>query len=220
MGCGGKYDRYIAGCVPKGDADVIYFQIQSVYSHDISKPSKRDFILNKQVDSFLNSKDELNIRVRYVVPWGKMVRKSLVDRFQLRFDEVRYANDIYFSVCVGIYAKSVDADRSILYNVTEREGSLSFGLFSGKFSPDELEVRTSVSFRAQMLLRENGIYVTPLLMRSCLLLTLRYDRFLYKKYFKKIMSFYPSKISAIRDLSHGLDFYKKAAVYFYTLLFC
>jgi len=202
------------------DADVIYFKKRSIHSSDISKPSKRSYIINKLVDSYLNNSDDVSIKVGYHVPWGKMIRKSLVDRFQLRFDEVRYANDIYFSVCVGIYAKSVDADRSILYNVTEREGSLSFGLFSGKFSPDELEVRTSVCFRAQMLLRENDIYVTPMLMRSCLLLALRYDRSLYKKYLKDIRSVYPSKMSAIRDLSQGLVFYKKAIVYIYTLFFC
>lgn len=202
------------------DADVIYFKKRSVYSCDISKPSPRDPTLNKLVDSFLNNNDQMSIRVGYGAPWGKMIRKSLVDRFQLRFDEVKYSNDKYFSVCVGIYAKSIDADRSILYNVTEREGSLISGLFCGIYSPHELEIRASVNYRVQLLLRENGIYVTPMPMRSCLLLMLKYDRLQYNKYFKDIKSIYPSKMSAIRDLSFGLDFYKKAIVYIYTLFFC
>ena len=202
------------------DADVIYFKTRSVYSCDITKTSKRGYLYNRLVDSFFTNNDQMSIRVRYGVPWGKMIRKSLVDRFQLRFEEVKYSNDRYFSACVGIYAKSVDADRSILYTVTDREGSLTYGYRNGNPKPHELEIRASVNYRVQLLLRENDIYVTPMPMRYWLLMLLKFDRLLYKKYFKDIRSIYPSKMCAIRDLSNGLAFYKKAIIFFYTILFC
>ena len=202
------------------DADVIYFKTRSVYSCDITKTSTREYSYNKLVDSFLTNNDQMSIRVRYGVPWGKMIRKSLVDRFQLRFEEVKYSNDQYFSVCVGIYAKSIDADGAILYVATNREGSSTYGYKNGNPKPHELEIRASVNYRIQLLLRENDIYVTPMPMRYWLLMLLKFDRLLYKKYFKDIRSIYPSKMCAIRDLAYGLVFYRKVYIYIYTIFFC
>ena len=80
------------------------------------------------MDIYLKTSDELPVRTRYYAPWGKMIKKSLIEKYNIRFEEIRYSNDVLFSVHVGCFAKKIEAMDTVLYVVTAREGSLHSGV--------------------------------------------------------------------------------------------
>ena len=62
-----------------------------------------------------NQEDIAWFRYGLTVPWGKFVKKSLVQEYKILFDEVIAGNDVMFSLKSGYYAKSVKLDKAIIY---------------------------------------------------------------------------------------------------------
>lgn len=141
-------DKYI-----DKEEDVLYFPSISVMSDNLDIMSKRH-CFHYHFEQYFNGNNENFLRYEFDAPWGKFIKKYLIDKNCLRFDEVKWANDAYFSACVGVYAKSIYVPREVAYIVTEREGSLT----SAKvMSVNEWKVRLSSSLRVQNLFDENNI---------------------------------------------------------------
>lgn len=105
--------------------EVIYFEMNSVFS-DTMEPTNRGDLFSGYVNSYIQKKitrDDLCFG--FVSPWAKMISKTLVDRHEIRFDEVIAANDAYFSVLIGYYARSIEAIGKVAYTVTVNQGSLT-----------------------------------------------------------------------------------------------
>lgn len=135
------------------EEDVLYFQSISVMSNDITKSSDRHCFLY-HFDQYMKNGNELLLRFEFDAPWGKFVKKSLIDEHHIRFDEVRWSNDTFFSAAIGVYAKSIAVPEEVLYVVTEREGSLT----SAKImSEEEWTVRYHSSLHVQELFDKNNI---------------------------------------------------------------
>lgn len=197
----------------ESDADVIFFKMRSVMSNDLNKPIKRMTYINTYIDDYLMTGDERNIRLRHPVPWGKMIKRDFVSRNHFHFDETQYTNDNFFAVCVGYYAKKIEAVDIVLYIYTMRRDSLS-GVFCSK--PGELAVRTEVSFRIQKMFKEQKIDIDqqrPL--KWYLMELLKKDRALFRHYWKRVDEVYPSKYGAFQILSkgRGLKFKMKLSIY-------
>ena len=138
----------------ESDADVIYFQKQAVYSDDINRKSPRSGYIDKIMDIYLKTGDEVPVRTRYNVPWGKMIKKSLVENHHIRFEEIKYSNDILFSVHVGCLAKKIEAIDTVLYVVTSHEGSATYEFCK---KPDELRIRAGAAFRYDSFLFQHNM---------------------------------------------------------------
>ena len=198
----------------ESDADVIYFQKQAVFSDNLNRKSSRDGYIDEIMDVYLKTGDELPIRTRLVVPWGKMIKKSLIEKYHIRFEEIRYSNDVFFSKRAGCYAKKIKAIDTVLYIETSRLGSLCSDFCS---KPDELRIRADVAFRSDLFLlnhnmcqkRETAHYLVRML---------RLDRDLFKYYFARLDEIYPSKIAALKDISKDHSFRFKIKFYLYSLL--
>ena len=196
------------------DADVIYFQKRAVYSDDINRKSPRSGYLDRIMDIYLKTGDELPVRTRHHVPWGKMIKKSLIENHRIRFEEIKYSNDILFSVHVGCFANKIEAIDTVLYVVTSREGSLHSGSCT---KTDELKIRAGAAFRYDSFLfqhnmcqiRQTAIYLKRMLSQ---------DRNLYKYYFTRLDGIYPSKIAALKDISKGCSRRFKIKLYLYSFL--
>ena len=197
------------------DVDVVYFKTKSVFSDNPKEPSTRGRQQNSLVDGYLYNGEENKLRVEYWSPWGKMIRRELIVNHNLRFDEVRYSNDHYFSAIVGLNAKAIKADSRVVYVVTRRDGSLTSG---GPDKPHEIEIRAEVNFRVQKLLRKHHIMLKPMPFRTDMIVMLKYDRPLYRQYLKRIGEIYPSTIDGLKDICMGLKFHKKILVYCYSFL--
>lgn len=134
------------------DNDLIYFKVKSVYD-DTLLSSDRDVMWNEIVDDFsLGNINEIDARLSYVVPWGKMIRRSLVISSNIRFDEVIAANDIMFSTKVGFNAEKFSVDNRFVYVVTTRVGSLA-----NRRDLEVIKSRFLVALRRNVYVKENGL---------------------------------------------------------------
>lgn len=209
----GMYDIVRKG--DDSDADVICFKIRSVMSADLNKDLDRMTYVNKYIDEYLTAGDDRFIRLRYPTPWGKMYRRDLVERYGFRFDEIKYANDYFFAVCTGYYAREVKATDEILYIYTMREGSLTEA-FGAK--PDELAVRAEVSFRVQKMFKELHVDIDQQRpFKWFLMKSLGHNRPLFRYYWERIGEAYPSRYVALQVLSQGKSLKFRAKLFFYSM---
>ena len=196
------------------EADVIYFKNKAVLSDDISIKSNRSSYVNKNIDQYLSDGVEWPIRTKMYVPWGKIIKRSLIVKHNIRFDEVVYSNDMYFSLLIGYYAENIRAVDRVLYVCTFRSNSLAADFCS---KPDELKKRAEVAFRSDVFLIQHHA-CKKMEMPVYLLIMLRKDRALFKYFFEKWDEMYPSKFSALRDVSKNTSLKFTILYYIYTIL--
>ena len=121
-----------------------------------------------------------------------------MEEYAIRFDEVRYSNDVMFNTIVGSKARTVRVVNRPLYVLTERSGSLTAG-FARK--PGELQVRAEVTLRAQKLMNECG-YSHPITPFSDYLRAMVHrDRRLFLEYFTRIPEVYDSYWQPLREMA-------------------
>lgn len=140
------------------DEDIIFFNIKSVSSADITKNENRDE-RSSMIEDYMRNGDTTHFRVCCPPPWGKMIKKSLIDNHRIRFDETRWSNDQFFSALSGALAATVKIENTNIYVVTERENSLSYGLRQKDCvsSSKECIVRLKVAMKVQSLLDKMNI---------------------------------------------------------------
>lgn len=197
------------------DADVIYYKVRNVMSDDIGKAVTRVDYLNGFVDAFTKTGEEKYLRYQYGQPWCKMIKKELVDYHHLRFDEIQFGNDTFFSVFAGHYAKKIDAVDTVLYIYTYRPESLS-GEYGSK--PNELRERAEVAFRLEKLFRQlnvNEALFTPFIW--FLNKMLQHDRGLFRYYFFRLEEVYSSRYEGLRKLSQGKSIKFKTKLLLYSM---
>ena len=196
------------------EADVIYFKKKSVLSENISIEKQRSSYIDKIIDRYLTDGDEWPVRFRLPTPWGKMVKRDLLVKYSIRFDEIVYSADVYFSLLVGYYAETINVVNRVLYVVTCRSDSLSADFCS---KPGELEQRAEVAFRRDIFMLQNG-FCRERKSRGYLTKLYNQDRKLFKEFFFKLDEIYPSKWSALRDISKGKSRRFKIKFYLYSFL--
>lgn len=136
-------------------SDIIFFKISAVNS-DTLQPSNRCLAFNDYIDAHQSHSLMSEGTLRYIqcVPWGKMIRRSLVVDNHIQFEEIRYGNDVIFSLRCGVMAKSIESTKDILYVVTEREGSLVT-----QVSYESMLCRYKVGVRRAKILVDNKKYL-------------------------------------------------------------
>lgn len=139
-------------------ADIIYFRAKSVNS-DTLQPSPKLNKRNQYLDSILGtSKVDAFCRYFCTEPWGKMIRRSLIENNSIRFDETPVANDYYFSILAADSASGIQFYNTVLYVYTEREMSLSNNYGGNKM---QLSTRLAVYYRVQKYFDEHNIRYIP-----------------------------------------------------------
>ena len=197
-------------------ADVIYFRKKSVLSEDITKPANRSDYINILIDRYFETHDEKLIRANFSVPWAKMIRMDIVAETGLRFEETQYANDHYFMAFIGCYARIIEVSSEVLYIITRRQGSLTSSFCQKK---GELEIRAEVCFRVMKLLKQyDNLCVEHMPFKKYMQMLLKRNKKLYRYYFYRIDSIYPSKFAALIDIGKNTSLKFKAYLYFFTSL--
>ena len=106
-------------------AEIVFTCPQGVYL-DSGEYSDRGLKYSNMVHRYLDGLiSEEDLRYGYSTPWAKMVSHDLVNREELKFDEIRACNDVYFSAISGYYARKIEAVRAVTYFVTVNRGSLT-----------------------------------------------------------------------------------------------
>lgn len=107
------------------DSEMVYFCASSEYIDTGEKATRGDNYTKLVRDYLSGEKTEMDLRLCFSVPWAKMVKRSLIDREHIRYDEVVASNDMYFSLLCGYYAHGVRAVDKTVYVVTVSRGSLT-----------------------------------------------------------------------------------------------
>jgi glycosyltransferase involved in cell wall biosynthesis len=133
--------------------EIIYFKITSCY-YDTLQYVDRAERYNAYIDNYIinrakNSEDWL--RYKFSTPWGKMIKRELILRKNIWFDEIKVSNDAMFSLFAGHYATSIDAKNKIIYCYTITKGSLT-----NTFSRENLMSRYIVALRYNDFLKKQG----------------------------------------------------------------
>lgn len=143
------------------DKDVVYFYLaDDKFSICLSQAQEQSVDI-KRANTYnsILSTNERNIRINHCVPYGKIVRRSVVQENGLLFDELPCSNDVMFFVrlafCVQKIAISDDyiycVSKPLHHNLTAKKD-----YFSGR-------IRLQVLLNRNQLLQEHGLgsMITP-----------------------------------------------------------
>ena len=134
--------------------DIIYFRHTSVDSATL-ETNDRQKIYGRYFDAYLSSPSEQtlsHLRYRHDIPWGKMIRRELVEEHGITFGETRYCNDTLFSTRTAIAAGRVSVERRATYCVTSDSRSLTH-----QQSGEALLIRLDVLLTKNQLLRQHHL---------------------------------------------------------------
>lgn len=108
------------------DYDIVYFKPTSIYL-DSGEIANRHLPYSRMVEVISDGSRRSNVKIRcyWGVPWSKMIRKDLVTKNDISFDEVRYSNDLMFSAKTGLCANKITCDNRTIYVVTDQENTLT-----------------------------------------------------------------------------------------------
>ena len=109
------------------DFDIIFFGHTACFS-DTLEPTDRYGERNQYIEEYVKTlceSAEKQLRYHNPIPTAKMLRNSFLKEKDIRFEEIRVANDSMFSLLSGYYAKSISADVRKTYCGTIRRDSLT-----------------------------------------------------------------------------------------------
>jgi glycosyltransferase involved in cell wall biosynthesis len=105
----------------EADYDIIYFNCDSrdgetgEVLHDVVLDSINVGIINHDCDL---------LRYKSNVPWGKVIKHSLVKQHNILFEEIEVSNDIMFSTLVGYNSSKIGIIENVLYCYSNYKDSL------------------------------------------------------------------------------------------------
>lgn len=108
--------------------DVVFFIPTSINVHTGEK-SDRHLGYKKIMMDYYNDKNDLSkelaLRYKFPVPWSKLIKRELIIKNNIKFDEIIAWNDTTFSAKIGYYMESFDVLLDEIYCVTRNKGSLT-----------------------------------------------------------------------------------------------
>lgn len=106
--------------------DIVFFNANSIDT-DTYLPRNRINHLNNMHELYKKNANKSIISLKYLYgePSCKLVKKELIVKNQIKFDETRIHNDTKFSYMIGFYAKEVKVDHRAIYCLTDRSNSVS-----------------------------------------------------------------------------------------------
>ncbi|MBD5132456.1 MAG: glycosyltransferase family 2 protein [Clostridiales bacterium] len=140
--------------------DIIFFNAKSVDSITY-QPKARANHLDELIKLSERDLEKGKIALKYLFgePWCKIIKREIVIKNKIFFDEIPIHNDTFYSYMVGYYAKDIRIDSRIGYVITERSASVSKQL-----SEEKLIIREKVFSRKNQFLKRNYIPVLDPLM--------------------------------------------------------
>jgi len=122
--------------------DIVFFKASSIDS-DSYLMSGRNWYLNKLIDLYAQNPHLAISKLKYYfgAPWCKLIKKDIIDKYGLEFDETSIHNDVRFSYTLGSHVDSSAVDTRALYCVTYRDSSISYQLTDEKIL-DRISVQT------------------------------------------------------------------------------
>ncbi len=105
----------------QSSCDVVYYNCTSCYS-DTLEPANRNYVIQQYIEAYLKG-DDTRLRYYWDSPWGKLIKRSLVEEHHICFEEIMAGDDVGFSIRVGTFAAKVKAVNFPVYCITILHGS-------------------------------------------------------------------------------------------------
>ena len=103
------------------DIDVLYFDYRAVnVDGTLSKHPYSLWLTSAKT----TPKDLDRIKFMHYAPWNKMINMEMVYNHQIRFEETKNGNDMFFTLQVGWFAKKIQIDYTPIYRYVYQQGSL------------------------------------------------------------------------------------------------
>lgn len=107
----------------KSSFDIVYFKTNG-FLESSGKYSYRNYFYDIQYD-YAKMKKDMNLYYYYMYqPWGKMIKRDLVVKNNILFDEVKVSNDRMFSVKTVFFAKKICCSKEAVYTSFSQSNSL------------------------------------------------------------------------------------------------
>lgn len=107
--------------------DIVYFSPTSI-NLDTMQEGNRHKIMKKCIEAYKQNSDEANLlqlKYRVISPWSKLIKRNLLEKNDIKFEEILVANDRMFSIQSSFWASSVAVDDNIIYCITRKNGTLT-----------------------------------------------------------------------------------------------
>lgn len=132
-------------------SDIIFFNVKCCTEKKYKVAIRGDKELLYEM--YAKRKEENIFRYCYTVPWGKMIRRNLIENNNILFEEVSVANDFLFSVKTGYYAKSITISQDYIYWYVLMENSTCHG----KKTLTKTNIRLHEKIKVQKFLESHNV---------------------------------------------------------------
>ncbi len=132
------------------DSDIIYFRIDSINYPEMTQGT-RHLYLTELLDNYQKGLiSDIVLKCGWTSPCGKMIRRGLVADNSVRFDEIRYSNDVMFGIKAGFCAGKIDTDNRITYITVRKPNTLTTTQ-----TPESFKCRFNVYIERYVYLKTN-----------------------------------------------------------------
>lgn len=143
-----SFDAYAAA-----GNDITFFAATSI-NLESGEVSRRHCHIIEYEEAYLSRGAEGRLRYRFDNPICKMLSRSFIESNGLRFDEVKCANDVLFSVQAGHKAGRIAVSRDVVYVITE---STTIGSLSMTHSRENEFIRFAEAIKVNRYLAGEGV---------------------------------------------------------------
>lgn len=165
------------------EADMVYFRTKAVLLSDRKTPASRGLLQNRMMDRYFATGDETELRCELFTATSRLIRREMIEKNHIRFEEIQYSNDNLFAVEIGVNAGKIVVRDKAVYCITKSSNTLTSNYLN---KPGEVRIRAGAFFRTQDVLLQHGYPLTEhaALYWLCTLLT--EDRQAFRQYFNHV----------------------------------
>ena len=135
--------------------DIVFFNANSVDTETYLAMRRMEH-LNKMHEEYDKNPQEALLHLRYLCgePSNKLIKREIISKYHIRFEETRIHNDTKFSYLVAFHSRDFKVDHRAVYCLTERKGSVSKNI-----SDDAQLTRTRIFAEKNRFLQDHNIPV-------------------------------------------------------------
>lgn len=95
--------------------DIVYLNSYKYYENGSSEPLEISRHINNYLKEGGSNNTEKALRYGYWTPWSRMVKRELVLKHSIRFEEIPAWNDVMFGLLVSKYSTTIKIEKNIVY---------------------------------------------------------------------------------------------------------
>ena len=120
--------------------DIVYLNASKFDENGKVTPFKTDRLIQNYIAGVKGA--EMELRYNLWTPWSRMVKKTIVDTNNIRFDELPATNDKMFCLYCSYYSNTISVESNVVYKYFRPiKGSITDKQRDSKMLDDLLDVR-------------------------------------------------------------------------------